>query len=42
MKMTTLKKIYLSLKYELPEISIDEELRLKALKPLKAMLELSV
>lgn len=42
MKLINLKKIYLSLKYELPEISIPEELRLKALKPLKRMLELSI
>jgi quinolinate synthase len=41
MKMITLKKIYLSLKYELPEIHIPEELRLKALKPLKRMLDIS-
>jgi len=29
------------MKYELPEIIIDEELRLKALKPIEAMLDLS-
>jgi len=31
----------LCMKYELPEITMDEELRLKALKPIEAMLELS-
>lgn len=41
MKRNTLKKIYLCLKYELPEILIDETLRLKALEPIKRMLELS-
>ena len=41
MKMNTLEKIYLALKYEQPEILMEEELRLKALTPLKRMLELS-
>ena len=41
MKRNTLEKLYLCMKYELPEITMDEELRLKALKPIKAMLELS-
>jgi quinolinate synthase len=29
------------MKYELPEILIDEDLRLRALKPIEAMLDLS-
>lgn len=41
MKRNTMEKLYLCLKYELPEILIDEELRLKALKPIEKMLELS-
>lgn len=41
MKRNTLEKLYLCMKYELPEITKDEELRLKALKPIEAMLELS-
>lgn len=41
MKRNTMEKLYLCLKYELPEITIDEELRLKALKPIEAMLDLS-
>lgn len=41
MKRNTLEKLYLCMKYELPEIQIEEELRLKALKPIEAMLELS-
>ena len=41
MKRNTLEKVYLCMKYELPEILIEEELRLKALKPIEAMLELS-
>lgn len=41
MKRNTLEKLYLCMKYELPEILIDEELRLRALKPIEAMLALS-
>ncbi|MFA9290316.1 MAG: quinolinate synthase NadA [Solirubrobacteraceae bacterium] len=41
MKRNTLEKIYLCLKYELPEILIDEELRIKALAPIERMLTLS-
>lgn len=41
MKLNTLQKIYLTLKYELPEITIEEDLRQKAYKPIKRMLEIS-
>lgn len=41
MKLNTLEKIYLSLKYEQPEIILDESLRIKAEKPIIRMLELS-
>lgn len=41
MKRNTLEKIYLCMKYELPEITMDETLRLAAKKPLDRMLELS-
>lgn len=41
MKRNTLEKLYLCLKYELPEIKMDEGLRLRALQPINAMLELS-
>ncbi len=41
MKRNTMEKIYLCLKYELPEIIIEEELRLKALAPIERMLEMS-
>jgi len=34
--------LYLCMKYELPEIHIEEELRVKALKSINKMLELSV
>ena len=41
MKLNTLEKLYLCMKYELPEINMDEALRLAALKPIKRMLEIS-
>lgn len=41
MKLTTLKKIYIALKYEQPEITLPEELIKKAEKPIKKMLEIS-
>ena len=42
MKRNTLEKLYLALKYELPEIIINEDLRLKALEPINKMLDLSM
>ena len=41
MKLNTLEKLYLCLKYELPEITMDEELRIAAKKPMDKMLEIS-
>lgn len=41
MKMNTLKKLYLCLKYELPSIEVDTELAKKAIVPIQRMLELS-
>lgn len=41
MKLNTLEKLYLCLKYELPEIVLDEDLRIKAKRPIDAMLALS-
>lgn len=41
MKLATLKKIYLTLKYEMPEIVLDRELCNRARKPILRMLELS-
>ncbi|WP_294070003.1 quinolinate synthase NadA [Proteiniphilum sp. UBA1028] len=41
MKMNTLEKLYLSLKNETPEIFIEERIRLKAVKPIERMLEIS-
>jgi quinolinate synthase len=41
MKLNTMQKLYLCMKYELPEIILDEALRIKALKSINKMLELS-
>ncbi|GAB6121839.1 quinolinate synthase NadA [Dysgonomonas termitidis] len=41
MKLNTMEKLYLCMKYELPEILMDEEIRIKALRPINKMLELS-
>lgn len=41
MKLITLKKVYLTLKYGMPEITVDEEVRRKAERSIRRMLELS-
>ncbi len=41
MKLNTLEKLYLCMEYELPEIIMDEELRVAAKKPIDRMLEIS-
>ena len=41
MKLNTLEKLYLCLKYEQPELIMDEHIRMKALKPIQRMLEIS-
>ena len=41
MKMNTLEKLYSCLKNERPEIFVEEEVRVKAVKPIKRMLEIS-
>ena len=41
MKLNTLEKIYLTLKYEWPEVTVDLEVAKKARRPIDAMLELS-
>ena len=41
MKLNTLEKLYLCLKYELPEIIMEEELRIAAKKPIDEMLRIS-
>jgi len=41
MRKNTLEKIYLCMKNRAPEITLDEPLRLRALKPIQRMLEMS-
>jgi quinolinate synthase len=41
MKLITLKKIYLSLKNNRFEITLDKNIRVKAERPIRRMLELS-
>ena len=41
MKLNTLEKLYLCMEYEVPEINMEEELRLAAKKPIDRMLEIS-
>lgn len=41
MKLNTLEKLYLCMEYEQPEILMDEQLRVAALKPIERMLEIS-
>lgn len=41
MRLNTLEKLYLCLKYEQPELRMDEATRLKAVRPIDAMLRMS-
>ena len=41
MKLNTLEKLYLCMKYEVPEIIMEENLRLAAKKPMDRMMEIS-
>ncbi|MDA5193137.1 quinolinate synthase NadA [Govanella unica] len=41
MALNTMEKLYLALKNETPEITLEEPLRLRALQPLERMLEMS-
>ena len=41
MKLITIKKLYNCLKYELPEVKVDEDIRMKAVHSIKRMLEIS-
>ena len=41
MKLNTLEKLYICMKYELPEINMEENLRLAAKKPIDRMMEIS-
>ena len=41
MRLITLEKLYHTLKYEWPEITVDPEVAEKAIKPIHKMLEIS-
>ncbi|MDK2841159.1 MAG: quinolinate synthase [Anaerophaga sp.] len=41
MRLNSLQKIYLTLKYGFPEVQVDESVRRKAIKPIERMFELS-
>lgn len=41
MKLNTLEKLYICMKYEQPEILMDEEIRIAAKRPIDRMLEIS-
>ncbi|MCU0322101.1 MAG: quinolinate synthase NadA [Chitinophagaceae bacterium] len=41
MKLNTLEKLYLCMQYETPEITMEENLRLAALKPMERMMDIS-
>jgi quinolinate synthase len=41
MKMNTMKKLFLCMKYELPEIHVSEDIQKKALIPIQRMLDIS-
>ena len=41
MKLITIKKLYNCLKYEMPEVVVEESIREKAIHPIKRMLEIS-
>jgi len=41
MKLNTLEKLYLCMEYEEPELLMDEQLRIAALKPIQRMMEIS-
>ena len=42
MRLNTLEKLYLAMKNRQPEITMSEETRVKALRPMQRMLEMSV
>jgi quinolinate synthase len=41
MRLNTLEKLYLAMKNKTPEITLPEEIRIRALKPIQRMLEMS-
>lgn len=41
MRLNTMQKLYNCLKFEMPEIIVDEEIRRKAIRPIRRMLDIS-
>ena len=41
MRLNTMKKLYNTLKYELPEVIVDKEIAEKAIEPIRRMLDIS-
>ena len=41
MRLNTMKKLYNTLKYELPEVIVDKEIAEKAIEPIQRMLDIS-
>jgi quinolinate synthase len=41
MRLNTIEKLYLCLKHEAPELVMDEAIRIRSLKPIERMLEMS-
>jgi len=41
MRLNTIEKLYLCLRYEAPEITMEESIRVRALAPIERMLEMS-
>ena len=41
MKLITLKKIYNCLNYEMPEVNVREDIRIKAVRSIQNMLDIS-
>ena len=41
MRLNTMKKLYNTLKYELPEVIVDKKIAEKAIEPIQRMLDIS-
>ena len=41
MRLNTLEKLYNTLKYEWPEVTVSDEIAREAVKPIKRMLDIS-
>lgn len=41
MRLNTMEKLYNALRFEMPEIYVDEEVQKKAIRPIRRMLDIS-